>query len=254
MPAEGVLPIAIGEATKLVNILIHEKKVYNFTVQFGYKTATGDAVGEIINKTNYLPTVEQCDNVCKNFLGKIKQTPSKFSAIKINGKRAYKLAREKKEFEMPSRVIEIYQLECLEVNKNIHTATYRVECSKGTYVRTLAEAMAESMGTLCFVKKLQRESVGKFSINNALKIEDFNISITKDNLKENLLDIQFVLEVFLYFEVSESQAKIIKNGATYFSNDLLDCEFCWLKHKGALIAIGSVSNKFFKPSRVFNIL
>ena len=160
--AEGVLPIGIGEATKLMQFLVNASKSYVFTIQFGMSTSTGDSEGDVILTTDRVPTEEQCFDVCENFIGTISQKPHAFSAVKVNGKRAYKLARENINFDLASRVIQIYDLKCLSVDSKTKTAQYLVECSKGTYVRKLAEDLALSLQSLGFVIELRRTRVGVF--------------------------------------------------------------------------------------------
>ncbi len=168
--AEGVLPLAIGQATKLVRVLVDAKKTYIFTVEFGKKTDTADSRGKIIMVTDILPTKLQCFNICKNFIGPLLQYPPAFSAIKVNGVRSYKLARENLSVELAPRNIEIYKLECLNFNSSSNQATYIVECSKGTYIRSLAEDIALSLQSLGFVVELQRTKVGLFTAEEAIKL------------------------------------------------------------------------------------
>ena len=123
LEAEGVLPIAIGQATKLVSILINSSKEYIFTIQFGAQTDTGDLAGKIIKKTDIIPTEDECLNVCHKFVGIIKQIPPIYSALKINGVRAYKLARQNKEFEVNPRFITIYDLKLLCYDSHTKRAT-----------------------------------------------------------------------------------------------------------------------------------
>ncbi|WP_410521660.1 tRNA pseudouridine(55) synthase TruB [Candidatus Tisiphia endosymbiont of Nemotelus uliginosus] len=173
--AQGVLPIAVGEATKLVRVLVDAKKTYIFTIEFGKKTDTADSSGKIINVTNTIPSKEQCFNICKNFIGTLSQYPPAFSAIKINGVRAYKLARENSPLKLAPRNITIYHLECLNFNHKDKQAIYMVECSKGTYIRSLAEDIALSLQSLGFVVELHRTKVGLFSAEEAIRLIELDL-------------------------------------------------------------------------------
>lgn len=168
--AEGILPIALGDATKLVRLLVDAQKTYIFTVQFGNSTDTADASGKVIKTTDQYPNFKQCYDVCSKFIGNIKQIPPKFSALKVNGRRAYDMARSNIDFELKSREITIYDLKCLYVDEMLHTAKYLAVCSKGTYIRTLAEDISLCLQSLGFVVELQRIQVGMFKSEDAIHI------------------------------------------------------------------------------------
>lgn len=175
--ATGVLPIAIGKYTKLISTMMDAKKEYKFIIKFGIQTSSGDLDGKILNTENVkilfddeIITEESLKQVCNNFIGKIIQTPPIYSAIKINGQRAYDLARRNIEFEMPSREIEIFSLSLESFSKSECTACYTVLCSKGTYIRTLAEDIAKKLGTIGVVIDLVRIRVGNFNQKNAIDV------------------------------------------------------------------------------------
>src|SRR5574344_1075 len=153
--ATGVLPIAFGEATKLIPLVTDGKKEYEFVVQWGATTNTDDTEGEIVKTSDKTPTKQEISDVIPSFLGKIKQVPSQYSAIKINGQRAYDLARKGCDVEIPAREIEIYDLELMEELPN-RQARFRVECSKGTYVRSLGRDLAIKLGTYGYLQELRR--------------------------------------------------------------------------------------------------
>ena len=154
LEAEGVLPIAIGEATKLVRILIDAKKQYAFTVKFGAQTDTADSAGRVIKTASYIPEATECEQVCERFIGKVEQLPPAYSALKVDGQRAYKLAREGKEVILAKRSIYVYDLKCTSYDATQGTASYLCTCSKGTYIRTLAEDISLSLQSLGFVIEL----------------------------------------------------------------------------------------------------
>jgi tRNA pseudouridine55 synthase len=255
--AEGVLPLAIGEATKLVKFLMDAKKTYIFTVKFGAQTDTGDSAGKIIASSDVLPTEEKCRDICKEFIGTITQSPPIYSALKVNGKRAYKLARENKPVELAKRQIQIYKLCLLEFDNINHTAKFEVECSKGTYIRTLAEDIALSLQSLGFVVELRREAVGIFKASDAINIETICASLEEASyklLKDKSLKIEAVLDDILVLNATEDQAKKIRYGQKCFFELKADIDSVWIHFNGAILAIGSISDNCFNSSRVFNII
>lgn len=255
LEAEGVLPIAIGQATKLVNILIDSLKEYVFTIQFGAQTDTGDLAGKIIKKTDIIPTERECLDVCHKFIGKIKQIPPVYSALKINGVRAYKLARQNKEFEVKPRFITIYDLKLLSYDNHNRLATYVVSCSKGTYVRTLAEDISLSLHSLGFVVELRRTKVGIFTEENSINIFNVNCKTFDEAhalIKSKCLKVEDVLDDIPVLEVDELVAQKIRYGQQCDFDKVGNHDQIWLKHDNKILAIGSVSDKSFKSSRVFN--
>lgn len=177
--ATGILPIAINRATKFIEYIADHEKTYRAEILFGMSTDSGDPDGKIIlNTDNFtMPTVIEIQSVTKNFIGEISQTPSKFSAIKINGRKAYDLARKNISFDMPSRIIKINRIEILRVDKNILTA--EIDCGKGTYIRSLAEDIGKAFNIPTTLKSLCRLRVGNFNIDNAATIEDLKNSPEK---------------------------------------------------------------------------
>jgi tRNA pseudouridine55 synthase len=255
LEAEGVLPIAIGQATKLVSILINSSKEYIFTIQFGAQTDTGDLAGKIIKKTDIIPTEDECLNVCHKFVGIIKQIPPIYSALKINGVRAYKLARQNKEFEVNPRFITIYDLKLLCYDSHTKRATYVVNCSKGTYVRTLAEDISLSLHSLGFVVELRRTRVGIFTEENSINMFNINCKTFDEAhavVKSKCLKVEDVLDDIPVLEVDELVAQKIRYGQQCDFDKVENHDQIWLKYDNKILAIGSLSDESFKSSRVFN--
>ena len=174
--AYGVLPVAIGKATKTSNQWMDEKKRYRFEVKWGEFRDSDDADGQITQTIDKKPTKEEIIDILPHFIGKLQQQPSKFSAIKINGKRAYKLARQNAKFTMPIREISIYLIKFVSCDADF--AEFEVECSKGTYIRSLARAMAEKLNAAGYVSKLCRMKVGDFSHENSISLDLLKQGIT----------------------------------------------------------------------------
>lgn len=174
--ATGVLPVLVGTATKISKYLVEHDKTYIATVKLGERTDTGDSEGRLIEEDTDLLNVsyEQLDEILKTFIGKQKQIPPQYSAIKINGKKAYEYARQGQAIELEPRDIEIYSIKLMKLEEK--EITFEVSCSKGTYIRVLCEDIAKALGTIGYMKELTRTEVNNF------KIED---SLTLDEIKEN---------------------------------------------------------------------
>lgn len=204
--ATGVLPVLVGNSTKLSKYLVEHNKIYRAVIELGKKSSTGDREGEII-ETQEVPNnldENKIKNVLKEFLGKQIQIPPIYSAIKVNGKKLYEYAREEKKVEIPKREIEIYSIELIEFEKEKSTITFEVKCSKGTYIRTLCEDIAKKIGTIGYMKNLIRTKVDKFSIEESYSLDDIENGnyklITMEELFKDLLSVQLnskKLELFL---------------------------------------------------------
>lgn len=218
--ATGVLPVLIGKGTELSQFLINHDKKYVATLKLGTKTDTADGEGKVIEeKAVDGLTIESINSVLKSLIGKQKQTPPMYSAIKINGKKLYEYARSGKTVDIPAREIEIYDLKLLDLDIENKLLTYEIWCSKGTYVRTVCETIAEKLGTVGYMKELNRTMVGQF------KIED---AITIDELVENVDNVEFlknrVLTIEQFFidkpeiKLNEKMLNLLLNGVLIDSN------------------------------------
>lgn len=181
--ATGVLPILLGKGTKISKYLIEHDKEYEVVLQLGVKTTTADEEGEIIEEKEVLKeSLEQLEieRILKSFIGKIKQMPPKYSAIKVNGRKLYEYARKGQEVEIKPREVEIYNIEITNIQKEKKQIEFKVSCSKGTYIRTLCEDIAEKMRTVGYMKELKRTKVGNFNIKQAITLEQLQ---EKENIK-----------------------------------------------------------------------
>jgi len=168
--ATGVLPIFTDHLTKFIDLLHLCDKEYIFEIEFGTETNTGDVTGEILQKNQYKPSEKEISNILSEFVGKQKQKPHKFSAVHIDGKRAYDLARNNINFEMPEKEINIFSLECLEYKPE--TVKLKAKCSTGTYIRSLACDIAEKLNTCACVKTLHRSAYGKITDEDLCQIDN----------------------------------------------------------------------------------
>ena len=187
--ATGVLPVLIGKGTLLSKYLIDHDKTYLATLKLGIKTDTGDITGDIIKSQNVDDECiddEKIKDVFSKIKGELKQTPPMYSAIKVNGKKLYEYARKGLTVKVEPRTITIYESEVLEINTEEKEIAFRVSCSKGTYIRTLCETIAEMLGTVGTMKTLNREKVGIFDIRDSIKINE----ITENNYFEYVISIE----------------------------------------------------------------
>ena len=205
--ASGVLPICINSATKTVEYMMDHDKTYLFHLTFGSETDTYDIDGEIVNKDDKIPTENDILKIIPEFIGKIKQVPPKYSALKINGKRACDIMRDGGEVEIQEREIEILNLKYNGfVNEN--AAEFVVDCSRGTYIRTLGVDIAKRLNCLGFISKLTRLRVGDFYIDNSLQIDS---SVDVDFIKNQLISINDILK-FDSILCSDEEIAKLSNG------------------------------------------
>ena len=248
--ATGVIPILIGKGTQLSKYLINHDKEYIATIKLGYKTSTGDLEGNVIEQKEVLEGMLERDfvnKVLKQFEGKIKQIPPIYSAIKVNGKKLYEYARKAQDVEIPSRNVEIYEIELISISKEDMEITYRVHCSKGTYIRTLCEDISEKLGTVGFMKELQRTRVGNFSIQNSLNMEDMN---NDEKVKENFISIEKFLQDKEKIELNSEKMKNFLNGVKikYTKKD----DVYRVYYKDIFIGTGIICNNLLKRDIVEN--
>lgn len=247
--ATGVLPILIGKGTKISKYLINHDKIYEAVLQLGMKTETGDGEGSILEKievSNDTMEEENVNKVLLSFIGKQSQTPPMYSAIKINGKKLYDYAREGKKVEIPIRNIEIYNMNLIEISLIEKQIKFRVECSKGTYIRTLCEDIAERLGTIGFMKELNRIQVGEFNIEQSVKINE--LKENKNNmeyLRNHIISIEKLFEGKEIIKLQEKELEKFLNGVK-IGIDKKDGIYKIYDDKEKFIGIGVEKNKKMK--------
>ena len=208
--ATGVLPIAVGEATKIVQFLQNREKGYDFTVTWGEARDTDDREGDVIATSDVRPTQDQIETALSVFIGDIDQIPPKYSAIKINGDRAYDLARDGVEFEMQSRTVHIYDLKLVSYDEN--SVTLSMTCGKGTYVRSLARDLAIQLGTVGYVSALRRTFVGGFTAENAISFDKLAEIVDKEGAQEACLGLGLALDDIPALPLTLQEASRLRNG------------------------------------------
>ena len=209
--ASGVLPIALGEATKTVPYIMDARKIYRFTVRWGQARATDDAEGLITAESVARPEADDIKAALGHFTGRISQTPPIFSAIKIDGQRAYDLARAGESPEMVARDVDIHRLELIETVDSDH-ALFEVESGKGVYVRALARDLAVALGTFGHISTLRRMAVGQFRVENAIFLDFAADASDIGRLDEHVLPIETALDDIPALALTEDEAQRLRCG------------------------------------------
>jgi tRNA pseudouridine55 synthase len=213
--ASGVLPIAVGEATKLCGRMLDATKAYDFTIRFGEETDTLDAEGQAVATSEVRPTLEQVEAALPRFTGEIEQVPPAYSALKIGGKAAYERARAGEDVNLTSRKVTI---ESIVVDRTsgdsraIETAMLRAVVSKGTYIRSLARDIARALGTVGHVSMLRRTRAGPFSLDSAISLDFLNETAKARRLTETVLPLEAALDDIPALPVTPGQAQLLSHG------------------------------------------
>ncbi|MDC0073607.1 tRNA pseudouridine(55) synthase TruB [Alphaproteobacteria bacterium] len=249
--ATGVLPIAFGEATKVLSYIVSKKKQYEFTLKWGEQTDTDDSTGRIINTSENVPKKDDIQKKIKEYKGEIDQIPPIFSAIKLDGKRSYELARKGIEIKHISRKVNIYDLDMISSVKEI--TKFNVVCGKGTYIRSLARDLGKSLNSEAHIIDLRRTFVGTFSIENAFSLDSLEKLSHTAEIKNALFPIERALDDIPALKIDRNQANKLKFGQAIKVNSNLSKKEVKIFHENILIAIGHISDGLVKPIRVFNL-
>ncbi len=258
--ASGVLPVALGEATKTITYLVDASKTYRFTVRWGIATATDDAEGAVVARSDGRPDGPAIRAALPAFTGEISQTPPAFSAIKIDGKRAYAIARADGDPKLQPRKVRIDRLELKEVVDEDH-AIFLVTCGKGTYMRALARDLARALGTVGHVAELRRTAVGPFNEEMAISLEEFASLGHSEAALGHLLAVETVLDDIPALAVTESEASrlragqpvpVIRSANQERIRDLADGAVLCALSNGKLVAYTRLEGRQVHPVRVLN--
>lgn len=251
--ATGLLPILVGKGTKLSQYLINHDKEYEVELKLGIKTDTADLEGKIIEEKEVADNLlekEKVLDVLNGFIGKQKQVPPMYSAIKVNGKKLYEYARKNVQIELEAREIEIYEIKLGTINQKENTITFTVHCSKGTYIRSLCEDIAQRLGTIGYMKELNRTKVGIFNIENSISVEE--LEQNKNNPEELNKYIIPIERIFINIYGNNNCISLNDRKLGLFSNgvkltyDLSEGLYRIYNSKGVFIGIGSVKDKTLK--------
>ena len=243
--ATGVLPLLLNTGTKLSKYLIEHDKEYEVTLELGIKTDTADIEGNVIKKEKVnWEKLNDIEETLNTFLGEQTQIPPIYSAIKVNGKKLYEYARSGQNINIEPRNIQIYKIELQKIDKQKNEINFRVHCSKGTYIRSLCEDIAQKLGTIGYMKELTRTKVGNFTINEAVKIEEI------ENNKEQIIK-EKLISIEKFFESKES-IKLNKKQLDKFLNGVkirIDKQenICRIYNENnEFIGIGTIEKNFLK--------
>ncbi|WP_026781850.1 tRNA pseudouridine(55) synthase TruB [Pleomorphomonas koreensis] len=251
--ASGLLPIALGEATKTVPYVMDGDKLYRFTVRWGAETTTDDAEGEVVRASDHRPSADDIDAVLDEFEGEIMQTPPAFSAIKVDGERAYDLARAGETVELKARPVMVHRLDLLDC-PDADTAVFEAECGKGTYVRAIARDMGRLLGTAGHVIELRRLAVGPFADADMVTIDALQAALEADGEALSLLaPVEAALADLPQLDVTSDQAIRLRNGNPVLLRGRdapVEEEAVGVFERGRLIAIAKVEHGELKPVRL----
>ena len=249
--ATGLLPICFGEATKFSSHLLNSEKTYEASIKLGWKSSTGDAEGKLTESKIISLSLEKLQKELKSFIGLSKQTPPMFSALKYNGQPLYKLAREGVKIERQEREIDISKLILLNYSKNI--IKIEVTCSKGTYIRTLAEDIANKLGMDGYLTELRRTKIGKLNINEAFSIENIS-TLSSDKRKSCIKPTEVLVDRYPKLSLLDSEVDFIKNGQPIKLKKKLNTEIYTLFTKSKVfIGLGEIdSNNLLKVVRLIS--
>ena len=260
--ASGVLPLAFGEATKVVSNAMDGEKTYHFTVRWGEARTTDDCEGDVTGTSAIRPTGDAIQAALPAFTGKIQQKPPAFSAIKVKGERAYDLARRDEAPDLPPRKVEIFNLHLVSADHD--TATFDVDCGKGTYVRSLARDLAKALGTVGHVTALRRTRAGPFGEAQAIILDKIEDDQKVDNkvvdkcgdfghspaLRGLLLPLETPLDDIPAVAVMDGEANRLRNGQPVFVPRQIEGDVL-IKTSGNPVGLGVLEGGTLKPKRLF---
>ena len=258
--ASGMLPVALGEATKTVPFVMDGRKLYRFTVCWGEERDTDDAEGRVTETSDARPAPEAIRALLPTFTGKIQQVPPRYSAIKIEGERAYDLARDGEQVELQARPVEITRFELMEAPDPGH-AVFEAECGKGTYVRSLARDMGRSLGCFGHVCALRRVEVAPFGAETMISLEELEAlchraAAGEGSLADALMPVETALDDIPALAVSGSDAARLNRGQAVLLRGRDAPNFrgtVYVTAAGRLVALAEVDRGEIVPKRVFNL-
>ena len=250
--ATGILAIAVGEATKSIHYF-NQNKVYKFNVVFGVSKDTDDITGNTTGKSDIIPTKEAIDQCSRKFIGNLSQVPPQYSAVKVNGKRAYKLARTNQEFTIQSKNVFIKSLKCLEFKNNCEYS-FIMECSSGTYVRSIARDIGKMLGTYAYVSELRRIKIGKIEEKDIILLDKFEELVHIGDHFEAMHSIRDVLDDIPAVLIDQELSLKFRNGLSFeYSNKKSENDYLLIETEKKFIGIVKFVDGKIKPVRVFNL-
>jgi tRNA pseudouridine55 synthase len=252
--ASGILPLALGEATKLFDYVVSEKKTYQFEVTWGQERDTDDSEGRVVASSENRPSREQIQCILPEFTGVILQTPPDYSAIKIGGERAYALARAGNAVTIQPREVEIDVISIVSHDDSGKTL-FHATCGKGTYVRALARDFGRKLNCLGYISSLRRTAVGAFRESLAISLEKLEEIGHNAALTQGVVALESMLDDILAIDVDLNQSAKLRRGQPVFmfkSTGAEEGSILAVKEAGKLVALGEVKGRLIQPVRVFN--
>ena len=247
--ATGVLPVLLGNYTKLSKYLIEHDKKYIVTLKLGKKTDTGDSEGKVVETHDFiLENLEEnnISGILRSFLGESEQIPPMYSAIKVNGKKLYEYAREGKEVALEPRKIIIYEINLIKINKENQEIEFEVMCSKGTYIRSLCEDIAKKFGTVGYMSNLKRTVVDKFKIEDSITLDELEVGKNDTEFIENhLIKMETIFDNLQSIKLNNRKKKLFLNGVM-LTFDLEDGLYNIYDLNNIYLGTGTVKNKLLK--------
>ncbi|WP_136636352.1 tRNA pseudouridine(55) synthase TruB [Pseudooceanicola onchidii] len=252
--ATGVLAVALGEATKTVPFVTDALKAYEFTVRLGQATNTDDAEGEVIAESDLRPTDDEIKEALSPFIGEIMQVPPQFSAVKIDGQRAYKLAREGEDLDLAARPLWVESL-ILTDRPDADHVVLELVCGKGGYVRSVARDLGEALGCKGHVLRLRRVWSGPFNAAEGASMDRIEELARSEEIDELLLPMELALDCMEEVTATDEGAVRLRNGnpGMVIARDVEYGEECWASHDGKPLAVGIFKAGELHPNRVFNL-
>ncbi len=251
--ATGVLAVALGEATKTVPFVTDAMKAYSFTIRLGQATNTDDAEGEVIGQSDLRPDDDAIKGALGQFVGDIMQVPPQFSAVKVDGQRAYKKAREGTEMELAARPLWVEELLLVDRPDPDH-AVLEMTCGKGGYVRAIARDLGDALGCKAHVKSLRRIWSGPFQAEDGVTLEQVDEMAKTPDLDAFLKPLEIGLDSLPEVRCLAESVARLRNGnpASVIATDVEFGEEVWASYDGKAIAVGAYRGGELQPSRVFN--
>ena len=247
-----MLAVALGEATKSISYF-NASKLYQFRVLFGISKDTDDSTGKTLQTSDVIPSKKDIDLCLKNFIGFQQQVPPRYSAVKINGKRAYKLARENKTFEIKSKEVNIQNLTCSASEKK-EEFIFTMECSSGTYVRSFARDLGKMLNTFAHVSELRRIKIGKFGENNIILLDKFEELVHIGDHFGVMHSIRDVLDDIPAVLIDQELSRRFRNGLSFeYFNKKSENDYLLIETNTKFVGIGKAIEGKIKPVRVFNL-
>lgn len=244
--AKGVLPVCIGKATKIVDYIMNEFKLYRAHLKLGVVTDTYDREGKIIREHTVDSSIEEIETAINSFIGESFQIPPMYSALKVNGKKLYELARQGIEIEREKRAINIYEINILEISKD--NVVFDVKCSKGTYIRSLCYDIGEKLGCGGVMWGLERLQTGTFNVANSIELNLLN----SENVNNYIIPIETVLLKYGKINFDNKYESKLNNGVAIYNDfNLIESTIYRVYIENVFIGIGASNNNYFKMKNLF---